>query len=85
MDCCCCGGGGANGHTIVKEESTEDVQQHIFPICKDICFPHLAKTKACEALAKYPASMHCTPGIVLYAACMMIISFDCKTNNDMSN
>ncbi|XP_063939914.1 transcription factor bHLH90 [Daucus carota subsp. sativus] len=62
VDCCCCGGA-ANGHATAKEESGEDVQQHIFPICKDIYFPHLAKTKACEALAKYPASMPLYSGI----------------------
>lgn len=71
MDCCCGGGGGgggvANGNNIVKEESSEDVQPQIFPICKDIYFPHLAKTKACEALAKYPAAMPLYSGYIFFA------------------
>ncbi|XP_074341362.1 transcription factor bHLH90 [Apium graveolens] len=64
VDCCCGGGGGvADGLNIVKDERSDDVKPHIFPICKDIYVPHLAKTKACEALAKYPDSMPLYSGI----------------------
>lgn len=68
MDCCCGGGGGvADVHNnIVKDERSDDVQPHIFPICKDIYVPHLAKTKACEALAKYPASMPLYSGYISF-------------------
>ena len=74
VDCCCCGGA-ANGHATAKEESGEDAQQHIFPICKDIYFPHLAKTKACEALAKYPASMPLYSGYFSFFRCSGMISY----------
>ncbi|GAB4839796.1 hypothetical protein Ancab_020506 [Ancistrocladus abbreviatus] len=51
MDCCCCGGeDGERGGSL----ST---------LCRDTYNPHLALTKACEALAKKPKSMLLCSGI----------------------
>ncbi|XP_065876414.1 transcription factor bHLH90 [Euphorbia lathyris] len=48
MGCCCCGGGG-------KVEKQSRVENESFPLCRDLYFRHKIRTKACEALARFPS------------------------------
>lgn len=53
---CCCGGGGGGGYNV-KRDRGEDAQVGEGPFCKDVYFKHPARTKACEALSRFPSSM----------------------------
>ncbi|KAF3431922.1 hypothetical protein FNV43_RR26658 [Rhamnella rubrinervis] len=53
---CCCSGGYEFPH--IKEE-----RDQLAPLCRDSCFKHHRRTKACEALAQLPVSMPLYSGI----------------------
>ncbi|KAF3431270.1 hypothetical protein FNV43_RR26000 [Rhamnella rubrinervis] len=55
MDCCCSGG---YEFPHIKEE-----RDQLAPLCRDSCFKHQRRTKACEALAQLPVSMPLYSGI----------------------
>ncbi|KAL9401142.1 hypothetical protein Peur_004991 [Populus x canadensis] len=57
---CCCGGGGGGG---VERDRGEDGQFGRGPLCKDVYFKHPVRTKACEALSRFPSSMPLYSGI----------------------
>lgn len=59
MGCCCGGGGGGvgGGGYNVERDRGEDNQFGRGPFCKDVYFKHPVRTKACEALSRFPSSM----------------------------
>ncbi|KAJ6351597.1 hypothetical protein OIU78_007499 [Salix suchowensis] len=59
---CCCGGGGGGGYNVERDRG-EDAQVGEGPFCKDVYFKHPARTKACEALSRFPSSMPLYSGI----------------------
>ncbi|KAL3582755.1 hypothetical protein D5086_017087 [Populus alba] len=63
VGCCCGGGGGGGGGYNVERDRREDNQFGRGPLCKDVYFKHPVRTKACEALSRYPSSMPLYSGI----------------------
>ncbi|KAI9169590.1 hypothetical protein LWI28_014556 [Acer negundo] len=63
MGCCCSGGGGVYGDAKVKEENGEDQEQQLSALCRDAHSKHTIRTKACDALQRFPFFMALYSGI----------------------
>ncbi|KAK7361868.1 hypothetical protein VNO77_03957 [Canavalia gladiata] len=62
VGCCCRGSCSGNIEEMKPKEEMNEVY-HLAPICRDTYFQHSVRTKACEALAKFPFALSLYSGV----------------------